>query len=245
MRKRLVQLTVTCLGIAVLCRTANAQKTKCVDDPVIFTIYSSYNDPATLAPYAAAILPDGLGPYVNGQNGVSAALTTCNGTDDAVLSPGNSRAVGVNLQNAVDTTTQTPSWTNSVVRGGGISIWKLLYNYSAATATTTYSFTTGMGVFGVNSSTFYYRMENSSRDTSSTADSGSNNPCGTALVNVTHYPATSMAKEMWIVWPDSSGTNCTTGGMHSQVGTLFDSTKNAFTNVGQFTTPFYIVIQRP
>jgi len=240
LRKKLRQGCCLTAAIALVAATASAQKTTCTDDPVVFTIYSSYNDPSTLTPYAAAILPDGLGSYVNGQNGVSAVLETCNGTGHAVLTLGKSRSVGLDLRHTVDTTSQTPSWANSVVPTSIVNIWKVLYNYNP---TATYSFTTGMGLVGVNNPLYDYRMENPLRDPSSSADAGANVPCATALVNVTHYPATSTSKETWIAWPDATPTSCTAGSP-AQVGTLLYSTKT-LVNVGQFTTPFYMVIQRP
>lgn len=59
-----------------------------------------------------------------------------------------------------------------------------------------------------------------------------------------HNPATATIKENWTVWPDSTPATCSNGATASQVGTLFHYTKS-FLNVGQFTIPFYIIIQRP
>lgn len=131
---------------------------------MIFTISSTYTDPSLGTGYSSGIVPDGLGPYVNGQSGVSAVLKTCEGTGDAILSPGSSRSLSLDLRHTVYTSSQTPSWGNSVLPTGGINIWKLLYNYNA---TLPYSFTTGMGVPGVDSPTYYYRMENPLRTPSS------------------------------------------------------------------------------
>jgi hypothetical protein len=74
---------------------------------------------------------------------------------------------------------------------------------------------------------------------------GANTPCSTALVNVYHNPASldPSGKETWYAWPDSTPTTCSAG-TPSWVGTLFDYKKNEYVNVGQFSTPFFIVIQR-
>jgi hypothetical protein len=69
-----------------------------------------------------------------------------------------------------------------------------------------------------------------------------------SLVNVTHHPATSVNKETWIVWADSTPANCTSlvTGPHAQVGTLRTPPVHGPTwvSAGQFTVPFYVVIQR-
>lgn len=220
-----------------------AQKTKCTDPSVTFTISSSYTDPFTGQGYNSAILPDKGGAYVGGQNGVSAVLKTCEGTNDAILTPGKSRTVSINLHNAVSTSSQTPSWTNNTVGAGGINVWNLLYSYQPQSY---YTFTTGIGVPGVDSPVYYYRLENPSRQAGGSTDPGTNSPCATALVNVAHYPAAYLSPtspETWYVWPDSTPTTCASGQTAAQVGTLFLYT-SSFQNVGQFTTPFFITIQR-
>src|ERR1051326_9154553 len=59
---------------------------------------------------ASAVSPDSSSAYTNGVDGVSATINGC--THDVVLDLGKSTpAVGLSLQNALATTTYTPSWT--------------------------------------------------------------------------------------------------------------------------------------
>jgi hypothetical protein len=224
------------LAIALAATALPAQAGKCseVDIPVTFTIGSTT---------PAGIVSDGLGDYVNGQNGVIALIHTCNGSNGATLNPGTAgRSVTFNFQTVVDTNHNTPSWTSGSVAFFTVS--NLLYQYNPAT---TYSFTTSLWSTMGNSG-YFFRMENPSAQAPFQPPAANvNSPCVTSLVYVTHYPAGALsAKETWIAWPGTSTENCSSAvsGTPVQVGTLMVQAHPSAVSAGQFTVPFYITITR-
>jgi hypothetical protein len=211
---------------------------------VIITISSSqYADPTTGISYNPAILPDGLGPYVNGQAGVKAIIHSCPGeTGDASLVV-MKRKLTLDLSHAVATDSSTPSWTATPGTSHSFfTIRNVLYNYNA---NSTYSFTTRFDMQAPQNANYYLRFANPNTDTTqfNKADANANGPCDTSLVNVTHVAATSTTKDFWIVWSDSSTASCSGNYSGTQVGGLLYS-NNSWANVGQFSVPFYITIQR-
>jgi hypothetical protein len=233
---------------AVLGASAYASKCSDVDIPISFTISSTYTDPSNGLSYNSGILSDGLGPYVNGQPGVSALIHTCNGSNGATLNiASGNRYVTWDFRNAVYTNSLTPAWTQ--VTNGGFTFANLLYNYSANTS---YTFTTYMQYVRFQSLTTYsFSMQNPGANAPFNApDANVNSPCITSLVSVQNIPAalSSSGKETWIAWPDSTPVSCTSpvSGSPAQVGTLRTPPPHGPTwvSAGQFTVPFYIIIQR-
>ena len=243
-------MRLACLAAMATILSASAFGSKCgdVDIPVSFTISSSYTNPSGTDSYNSAILSDGGGAYVNGQQGVSALIHVCNGSNGATLQISSGpRYVLWDFRNAVYTNSLTPSWTQSPVTNSGFTFANLLYSYSPST---TYSFTTYIKYARFQSSlTYEFAMENPGATAPfNPPDVNMNAPCITSLVKVTHIPATSSSKETWIVWPDSAPASCTSpvSGSHAQVGTLRTPPQHGpdWVSAGQFTVPFYITIQR-
>jgi hypothetical protein len=239
-----------CLSTIAAILSASAFGGKCgdVDIPVSFTISPTYADPSNPSmSFSSGILDDGLGAYVHGQAGVNALIHTCNGSNGTTLETGSgSRYVTWDFRSAVYTNSLTPSWTQSPVRNTGFTFANLLYNYSP---TTTYSFTTYIQYARFQSMTYGFWMQNPGATAPfNPPEANINDPCITSLVKVTHVQVTDHSKETWIVWPDSTPASCTSqvSGSHGQVGTLRTPPKHGPTwvNAGQFTVPFYIVIQR-
>jgi len=65
----------------------------CQDIATQWTVNDRYIDGTTLN----AIRADSLGPYKNGQSGVTATIQICNGSNDAVLMTGSSRQLTFTL----------------------------------------------------------------------------------------------------------------------------------------------------
>src|SRR5260221_4401548 len=153
--------------------TSPAEAQRCTNDPLIFTISASYTDPATNAPYTSAILPDGAGDYIDGQ-GVTARINLCSGTGDATLLLSSKRSAKMSFQNVVATNGSTPAWVTSPASVTLLNVHNILYNYHP---TATYSFTTRFGSqFARPNDAFYYRLENSQAQASTTpSDINANN----------------------------------------------------------------------
>lgn len=242
-------MKVICLPMLAIAVTASIYAANCssVDIPISFTISSTYTDPSSSISYSADIISDGGGAYINGQQGVTALIHVCNGSNGATLVTRNgSRYVTWNFQNAVDTNALTPSWTNSPMNNFTFTVANLLYSYNPSS---TYSFTTYLDLANFNLSTgaYYFNMQNPSANAPFNAPGANvNSPCDTSLVNATHIPATSTSKETWIVWPSDSPVFCssTVTGQHAQVGTLTTTGHPNPVSVGQFTLSFFITIQR-
>ena len=243
-----MKLIFVATAAALLSAPAFAGKCGDVDIPVSFTISSTYTDPSNAQlTYNSGILSDGGGAYINGQQGVSALIHTCNGSNGTTLQTSNgSRYVIWDFRNAVYTNTLTPSWTQKPVTNTGFTFANLLYSYSPSL---NYSFTTYMQYVYFQSLSYAFSMQNPNATAPfNSPDANVNSPCMTSLVNVTHYAATDISKETWIVWPDSTPVNCTSpvSGSHAQVGTLRTHAQHGpdLVGAGQFTVPFYITIQR-
>lgn len=232
---------------AVLSAPAFARKCSDVDIPVSFTISSSYTDPSGTGSYSSGILSDGGGAYVNGQQGVSALIHVCNGSNGATLQiSSGTRYVRWDFRNAVYTNSLTPSWTQSPVTNSGFTFANLLYNYDPSA---TYSFSTYIQYARFQSLTYTFAMQNPGASAPfNPPDVNMNAPCITSLVKVTHIPATTSSKEYWIVWPDNTPASCTSpvSGSHAQVGTLRTPPQHGpgWVSAGQFTMPFFVTIQR-
>jgi hypothetical protein len=185
----------------------------------------------------SGIYPDNSGPYVDGQNGVSAFInTTC--TNDLILDVTNStRHVGFDFQNAVATNVNTPSWVPASLlpAGSRFVIGNLMYNYNASLA---YQFTTIANFSFVppgaksnqsdqicfaNPAANVYRV------------CGDSVPSQTALLTVTHTPATSTTPETWTIATDTS---------IPQIGELLVPVHNSLVNGGEFTIPFQFTVTR-
>jgi len=243
---RFVRASASTLALVVVSGAVlYAGKPACSPSSVIVTISSQYHDPSTYLLYAAAIQPDGLGDYIDGQSGVTAVIRDCpNGTGDATVNLSTKRPLTLDFRNVLYSDSSTPSWASSPVTGGGFfNIRNVMYNYDPSG---TYSFTTRFALqVPAPHVNYNFRMENPYAVAAFTPnDANANTPCDGALVNVVHYPATSATKETWIVWPDSSSANCTAGYSGIQAGTLLYSNTSPSTNVGQFSFPFYITIRR-
>ena len=238
------RMTIAMALAGAWCMSAYGAKPTCSDINLSFTISPTYTDPQTLVSYTSNIVSDGLGAYINGQQGVIAIVTICNGADSATLTPGSARSVTFRFTNPIDTTQYTPSWTSAPVHYFYIS--NVMYNYAA---TATYAFTTYLkATFDTanDGCCDYFNMENPTAQAGKLApDSIVNSPCVSSLVYVTHYPATGSSPETWVAWPDSTtAAGCTNGAAGvTQAGTL-EVTAKKVVNGGQFRMPFYITMQR-
>jgi hypothetical protein len=226
-----------------------AKPVSCSHSPVVVTISDSYSDPATLAPYNARIRSDGKGAYRNGLDGVDAVIWDCPGeSGDLTLNAGSSsgkkpavRSVTFDFTSTVYTDSLTPSWLSAPLQISFINIGKLTHNYNAGG---TYSFTTGASGSGFPNPNYYFRMVDPLKDTATNIPPTWNSPCNTALVNVTHYPATASSPETWIASPSAAPASCS--GVYAdpiQIGAVVDSRTN-WSSVGQARLPFYITIQK-
>jgi len=220
-----------------------AAHSSCTDDPVIITVNSSYADPGTGVVYTSAILPDSLGPYVNGQNGVQAVIRSCPGESGDATVVIKKRSLTLDLSHNVASGPSTPAWTTSVGTGSSsFAIRNVLYNYNP---NSTYSFTTRFNLQAPQNGNYYLRFANPTSDTSAfnQYDVNANGPCDTSPVNVTHVAATGTSKDSWIVWSNSAPAVCSGSYTGAQVSGLLYS-NGGWVNVGQFSVPFYMMIQR-
>lgn len=229
------------------------------DTPLQWTIETNYVD-GTLN----SVLSDNGTPYVDGQSGVTARIHICSGTNDATLNL-KTRYYTVNfLKMLAANPPYTPSYagTNQAQKYTFINIRNVLY---APTNPTTgqpytradeYQFTTQSHMS--NSSTSVVMLN--PNDQAATANnpvnaSLANSPYPDSLVDVYHCPANStdtsglcagVVHETWFVWPDQNPTASGTGadgGPITQVATLLVTKSNTSNDAGEFSIPFYLVIQ--
>ena len=115
----------------------------CADVATQWTLNDYYVDGTTLN----AIRADGLGPYKNGQSGVTATIQICNGTNDAVLMTGSSRQLSFNFGKMLASNSDTPSWATGIVTGSGgtLHIRKVTFVPAGYDRTQEYTFTTWAG----------------------------------------------------------------------------------------------------
>lgn len=214
----------------------------------------------TVVDYNPGIASDGGGQYVSGVSGVIGRLN-CNG-DSAELS--GARHTFLNLGTPLDG--KSPSWSGSP---GPISFFNIPFgNCFNNGAPNCPSFLTYLKVVMLSPASGFFNMENSTGAVGGlqAPSGGMNSPCMTAQVQVTHYdagtypgtpaaaipvpsaPAASSntgAPETWYVAPVASLSSCGSEPAPLYPGTLYGSQIKATSVIGQFSTPFVIVVQRP
>ena len=223
----------------------------CSNTPVSITFSFAYADPQTGGSLRSAIYSDGTSlnnpAYVDGTQSVSAVINCSSG--DLVLDLSKStRSLGFDFTNVL-WTNNTPAWVANAMQDPfyskpHLTIRNLMYLYSP---TLDYTYTTRLGsqMTGPDGKTYYPRMVNPSAQAETSAPESSANPPAakfyTSLVNVHH----TVNPESWIITPDSAVMGQTgTGSNATQVLSLLAIVKNSYVNVGQFSTPFYIVVTK-
>jgi len=236
------------LTLATIFAAGLAQGGKCTDIPVVWSLSFTYDAGSSPAP--ATIYSDGSGgsnpSYVNGVDGVSAVILTCDGTDDATLNTsGTTRSIGWNFGQVLASNSHTPSWSGtSFYDHSFLNVRNLLYTPPGFNSTQAFTFTTRtvsqLNNVGTKNSLFHLRLENPMVEavTAPPADSSANYPYTDAAVIVNHIPATGSSPETWVAYPDPSSTPL-------QVGTLLQDQRTGGTlNAGQYTMPFKFTISR-
>ncbi len=224
----------------------------CHDISTVWTLSSTYVDGIA----GSAIYSDGLGSYINGQQGVSAVIHTCgtHPTYDATLIPSGAktpRRILFNFGRFLGTSfSSPPPWTSSgafastpVVNGPlpVVNIRNIL-DFGTVDRSQPYTLYTRLasGFQAPDGNNYHLRMANP--NTSGVAptpnDATANTPYVDAQVVVQHFPATATQKEYWLVYPETQ----TQGNPSSaaQVGVLLSW--DATVNYGQFSMPFYFII---
>jgi hypothetical protein len=238
---------------AMILLAANAYAAKaapCVDPGLTWEMRATYD--ADGLPYTSRIKDDRTGTasrtYVNGSEGVSATLNFCNGTGDALLSPGSRKITldfGPNL---------APSGTTISPMTGAplLNVRDLLF--PAGDRSTEYEFTTWLGsvIPAAKGAQWSLRMFSTTSDFvggGATADNLMliNTPNQTAKVRAHHCPATStppavaqcagVTRETWFVYPDP-----TANPSFRNVAALVNVANSGLIRLGQFEMPFYFVI---
>jgi hypothetical protein len=231
----------------------------CNDVPTQWTLNDYYVDGTTIN----AIRADGVGPYKNGQSGVTATIQICYGNGDAVLMTGSSRQLSFNFGHMLASNSNTPSWAHSIVSGSGgtLHIRKITFVPAGYDRAQEYTFTTWAGSILPVSGSWNFRMWNPQTDaitddpSTNISLATANGPLTDSLAIVHHCPANSAAtagpclgivKETWFVYPDSNPTTYTNGApapsTDTQVGALVNTQKSTPVNAGQFSMPFYLAI---
>jgi len=248
------------LSVVGLAQLYGGKPGGCQDIATQWTVNDRYIDGTTLN----AIRADSLGPYKNGQSGVTATIQICNGSNDAVLMTGSSRQLTFNFAaHLLASNTNTPSWATGIVTGTGgtLHIRKITFVPSGYDQTKEYSFTTWVGSILPVKGFWNFRMWKPITDAISDDPSTNislataNGPYTDSAAIVHHCPANSSAttapcagivKETWFVYPDSTPTTYTDGTPAppnaTQVGALVNTQKVTPVNAGQFSMPFYLVI---
>jgi len=251
--------TVFLISAAGLAPLYGGKPAPCQDIATQWTVSDYYTDGTTLN----AIRADGLGPYKNGQSGVTATIQICSGNGDAVLMTGSSRQLSFNFGNMLASNSNTPSWATGVISGGGatLHIRRLTFVPAGYDRAQEYTFTTWAGSILPGKGFWNFRMWNPTTDAISDDPSTNislataNGPLTDSTAIVHHCPANSSAttapcagivKETWFVYPDSNSTTYTDGspapGTDTQVGAPVNTQKATPVNAGQFSLPFYLVI---
>jgi hypothetical protein len=224
----------------------------CSNIPVSLTFSFSYVDPQTGAALSSAIFSDGTAlnnaPYVDGQDGVSAQIL-CSDTDIVLNLASSRRTIGFDFTNMLWANSATPSFVTNATQNpfyskANLTIRNVMYNYSQSLD---YTFTTRLGSYmpAPDHNTYFPRMLNPfSEAFTAPPDPSVNTPVAafdTSLV-VIHHTAN---PESWIIYPDSALKGITaTGADATRVLSLLQDAKKGFTNVGQFSMPFFIVVKR-
>jgi hypothetical protein len=222
----------------------------CSNISTVWTLNSTFVDGIT----GTRIYSDGA-TYVDGSRGVSASIKC--GTDDAVLIVGGTRKVMFNFAGAFLGTSGSnpPDWTNvgafastppGVNNCGGspcnvLNIRNILNNGNVDRSSYYKLYTKLVsGFVAPDLQGYSLRMENPSTSDVATgpSDLTANSPYLNARVVVEHYPAASTQKEYWLVYPELPTP---TQIPSAEVAVLFG--KGATVNYGQFTMPFYFIIE--
>jgi hypothetical protein len=210
-----------------------------------------------------AIRGDALGPYKNGQSGVTATIQICSGNNDAVLMTGSSRQLSFNFSKMLASNSNTPTWATGIVTGTGgtLHVRNLTFVPSGYDRTQEYTFTTWAGSILPGKGFWNLRMWKPTTDAISgnpntdVALATANGPFTDSAVVAHHCPANSNAaagpcagvlKETWFVYPDPNPTTYSDGTpaplTDTQVGALVNTQKITPVNAGQFSMPFYLSI---
>jgi hypothetical protein len=224
----------------------------CKDISTTWTLSSTYVDGTT----STRIYSDGAA-YTDGSQGVSASIKC--GTDDAVLIPSSTRKVMYNFTGVFLGTSYSPppAWTAGGAFGSTPSTVKNcsgspctvvnirnILNNGTEDRTKYYILYTKLtsGFVAPDKQSYAVRMENPA--TAGVAlgpnDPTANSPYLNARVVVEHYPATSSQKETWLVYPEPPSA----AGSQSpspENAVLFE--KGEAVNYGQFSMPFYFIIE--
>ena len=229
--------SLTALPILLLAATTAwaAKPTSCSPSPVKVTFADDAGD---------KIKSDGGGSYVNGEKGVTAVIYDCPGqSGDMVLNTGTgtrksppARSISFDFTDTLPTPS-TPSTWPSTFSINFLNIWKVMKYQTDGDV-----FTTGAGAAGFPTSTYYLRFQNPNRTPPNGTDPNVNEPCVTALIDVTHYPVPvgSTAKEHWVVSSSPAATLCNVeNSIH--VGSVMDGNGN---NAGQARLPFHLTIEK-
>jgi len=255
---RIVVLTALTAAISLTAQAGkpgSGSSSRCTDTYVSFTI----------ADYQTGMSSDNVvgksygNIYANGVNGVIARFN-CDG-DSAELSGDTVRSSYLNLGTALDG--KAPSWAGSPAP---IAFFNIPFGncFNNADPTTCSHFTTYLKLtMGAPNTGSYFDMENASTSAGGLQSpaSGVNNPCATAQVEVTYYPAGTPAATVpvptppapstgtgapntWYVVPLSSLSSCGAAPTPLYIGTLYSGQTKTQDIVGQFNIPFQILIQQ-
>jgi hypothetical protein len=247
------------LSAVGLTRLTAGNPNSCADIATQWTVNDYYTDGITLN----AIRSDAAGPYKNGQSGVNATIQICNGTNDAVLMTGTSRKLNFDFSRVLASNSNTPSWANGLVAGGGgtLHIRRITFVPAGYDRLQEYSFTTWAGSILPVKGSWNFRMWKPVTDAMSDDPNTNinlataNGPLTDTPVIVHHCPSNSSAttgpcvgilKETWFVYPDSSPTTYTNGNpaplSDVYVGALVNTQRSTPVNAGQFSMPFYLTL---
>ena len=225
MKRKSASLLVSLVVCLMTVANGSAQGGKCTDISLSVTLTDPPSSPA------AGIHSDGLGPYVDGQSGISAKIQTCSGYYDAVIqlgaTPNTTRQVTYNFSGStVATNSLTPTWASS----GSTFQAKPLFNVDQIADSTLcpsnpacyrptvdYTFTTFMwnsGIVAPDAQTYIllyvsdFPQSNTGQAYVNTSCDVVNSPSSTSLVQVHHVPATYnnstgaiLTPETWVVTP--------------------------------------------
>ena len=222
----------------------------CRDIPTTWTIASVFVDGTT----ATRIYGDGAS-YVDGSQGVMAAIKVCSGTNDAVLSMSTGRSVLFNLAGtSLDASPLPPAWASAGpfaspavgnrkgCSGSPCTVVNIRNILDSGTAPRDqyYIIHTRLdtGFVAPDSQTYHLPMHNpATADVARDAnDSFINFPDVNARVVVEHFPATAQTKEQWHVYAEQPGVDSPS----PENATLVSGDRSV--SYGQVSVPFNLTI---
>jgi hypothetical protein len=217
--------SVACVLTMLVAATVTAEqrstdgKARCQDVALTMTV-------ADVAPGTAGISSDGLGAYVNGEQGVSAIIQTCGGFHDAVIQlyQNSTRTLSYNFYGSyIAGTNVPPPWAQLSASSPFLSKSILNFNQIADPTLppanpayyrpdadyyfTTYLWNGGITAPDRNKYDLKYASGDPRSDTGWGGDQSVNYPWSTSPVQVHHVPRTvdsstgQITPETWVMWP--------------------------------------------